>query len=183
MGERTAVYRFHDKAGTVIYVGISNNPVVRWQAHAADKPWWSDVVTREIEWFPTRQEAEREEARLIGALAPLWNRAPGMPDPALSVNLTKARKRKGWEPSEEMLALFARHEGQKAALGATRDELEALIIAEMMAGVSAVRMAKFLPWEAPSFQRIGKKGGVPPLREATVVSRNRAVQLPAQDTS
>jgi Nuclease subunit of the excinuclease complex len=177
---RTAVYRFYDKTGTVIYVGISNNPAVRLTQHAADKPWWGEVVTREIEWFPARQAAECEERRLIGALGPRWNRAPGMPDPSSTVDPRKARKRPGWEPPAQMYALFARYEQEQAQTAATRDELEALIIAEMMTGVSADRMAKFLPWEAPVFRKVGKKGGVPPLRASTVVSARRPVDVPSR---
>lgn len=175
---RTAVYRFYDKTGSAIYIGITNNPAVRWPGHAADKQWWADVVTREIEWFPSRQDAEREERRLIGALDPIRNRAPGMP--GRSAIPAKAPRRRGWEPPELLRELFAHCEQAQVDAATARDALEDAIIAEMMTGVSADRMAKFFPWEAPTFRKIGKKGGVPPLRESTVVSIRYAPPGPTE---
>ena len=49
MPERTALYRFFDEAGTLLYVGISNDPDVRWSYHARQKDWWPKVRSRTIE--------------------------------------------------------------------------------------------------------------------------------------
>jgi predicted GIY-YIG superfamily endonuclease len=170
---RTAAYRLYDRDDKVIYVGISNNPHARWSGHAADKPWWGDVVMREVEWFETREDAERIERQLIGSLTPRWNTAPGMPERITPA--ARGRKiRAGWEPPAEMTALIARYEREQQMIAATRDELEAFIVAEMTKGVSAHRMSKFLPWEPPMIAKIGKRGAVPPLRPATVVSARKA---------
>ncbi|MEU1497291.1 GIY-YIG nuclease family protein [Streptomyces sp. NPDC005732] len=169
---RTALYRFFDKDDQVIYVGISNNPRTRWQGHAADKPWWTDVVTREVEWFGTRKDAERAERREIGAHYPKWNTAPGMPDR----NEPEMRRapRKGWTPPASLVELFAHYEQQQEATGKARDELEQAIVAEMRTGVSGDRMAKYFPWEPQTFRRISKAAGIPPLRDRTVVSARKA---------
>ena len=169
---RTAIYRLFDEGDRIIYVGISNNPRARWEGHAADKPWWADVATREIEWFETRADAERAERQEISAHSPRWNVAPGMPDRSQPV--MRRALRKGWTPPESLVELFARYESEQGAVGKLRDELEQAIVAEMRAGVSGVRMAKFFPWEPETFRRLAKKAGVPPLREATVVSRAKA---------
>lgn len=168
---RTALYRLYDTKSRLLYVGISNNPRARWASHAADKDWWSDVAVREVEWFPSRGIAETEEARLIAALEPPKNSAPGMPrrdQPHVQ------RIRPGWEPPALMAALVAQYEAEQQTLAGTRDALEACIVEEMMKGVSAHRMAKFLPWESPMISKIGRNGGVPPLRPPTVVSARKA---------
>lgn len=70
---RTAVYRFHEEGGLLLYVGITNDPHVRWDAHERGKSWWSAVATRTIEWFPTRREALAVEAEAIRTEAPRHN--------------------------------------------------------------------------------------------------------------
>lgn len=169
---RTAIYRFFDGSDRIIYVGISNNPRARWEGHAADKPWWTDVATREIEWFDTRKDAERAERQEISAHSPRWNVAPGMPD--RSQPKVRRTLRKGWTPPDSLVELFARYEREQGAVGKLRDDLERAIIAEMHAGVSGVRMAKFFPWEPETFRRLAKKAGVAPLRESTVISARKA---------
>lgn len=37
------VYRFINKQGECIYIGITENPLVRWQAHRRKK-WWTEVA-------------------------------------------------------------------------------------------------------------------------------------------
>lgn len=169
---RTALYRFFDEDVQLIYVGISNNPRARWEGHATDKPWWTDVVTREIEWLDTRKDAERVERLEIGAHNPKWNIAPGMPD--RSKPEVRRAARKGWTPPDSLVELFARYEQEREAVGKLRDELELAIASEMLTGVSGDRIAKFFPWEPQTFRRIAKAAGIPPLRERTVVSAKKA---------
>lgn len=73
VAERTALYRLFDEAGSLLYVGITNDPDVRWTYHARQKEWWPEVYRRTIEWKPTRAEAEAAEAEAIGSEAPRWN--------------------------------------------------------------------------------------------------------------
>ncbi|UPZ27662.1 GIY-YIG nuclease family protein [Streptomyces sp. LRE541] len=169
---RTAIYRLFDCDDKLIYVGISNNPRSRWTDHSVSKPWWGEVATREIEWHDTRNDAERIERREIGAHRPKWNVAPGMPD--RKEPEVRRVPRKGWTPPDALVELFSRYEQEQEAVGKLRDELERAIVAEMLAGVSSDRMAKFFSWEAQTFRRISKAAGVPPLRERTVVSARKA---------
>lgn len=79
--EPTALYRFYDAAGVLLYVGISRNPVARWAQHATDKAWWPQVRKKTVELFGSRREAEIAEGRAIRSESPLHNLAPGRADP------------------------------------------------------------------------------------------------------
>lgn len=57
----TAVYRFFDRQGHLMYVGIAYDPAERWKHHAAKTRWWKDAADNTIEWYDTRAEAERAE--------------------------------------------------------------------------------------------------------------------------
>lgn len=164
---RTAVYRFYDNAGALIYVGITNNPSRRWALHAHEKPWWGDVTLREVEWFTTREEAEAVESQLIDSRRPKWNSDGGEP-PRGKPGLTSGRLQKGWEPDEHILGLVAQYDEDQRTLAQARDTLEAEIARVMRTGVSATRISKFLPFSTPMIQAIGKRAGVPLLREPTV---------------
>lgn len=164
---RTAVYRLYDRGDALIYVGISNLPQQRWKHHAAMQPWWPEVVVREIEWYETRAEAERAEDRCISAVRPRYNVKPGEPERGKPES--SGRRRPGWVPTPELLDLFKRLDDELEVAGATRDEIEAQIIDAMWTGVSASRIAKFIPWRAPTVQAIGKKAGVPLLRPTPTV--------------
>jgi hypothetical protein len=70
--ELTTVYRFYDKAGSLMYVGITNNGLSRFQNHSR-KEWWSRVATIKVEHWPTRQKALIREAFFIAKLKPELN--------------------------------------------------------------------------------------------------------------
>ncbi|WP_372344689.1 GntR family transcriptional regulator [Streptomyces sp. KL116D] len=71
--ERTALYRLYDEDDRLLYVGISSEPKKRMKAHAADKPWWPEVATRDFEWFDTRAEAADAEVETIRREQPAYN--------------------------------------------------------------------------------------------------------------
>jgi predicted GIY-YIG superfamily endonuclease len=70
---RCAVYRLRDASGSLLYVGISDNPTQRFRAHQSTKAWWSDVVSTTLEWFPDRRSAALAEAAAIVEEHPLHN--------------------------------------------------------------------------------------------------------------
>ncbi|MGW8679633.1 type II toxin-antitoxin system prevent-host-death family antitoxin [Streptomyces sp. NPDC055817] len=72
---RTALYRLFGAGDRLLYVGISTQPETRWTQHAADKPWWPLVLSRKVEWHPTRKEAEAAERTAVDAEEPLYNTA------------------------------------------------------------------------------------------------------------
>jgi hypothetical protein len=164
---RTAVYRLYDASDELIYVGITNNPPQRWRLHAYDKPWWTQVVTREVEWHSTRAGAEAAERQLISAHRPVCNIDGGQPERG-KPGSTSGHLQPGWVPDAQTLELVAAYEARQDELAAARDALEARIADVMRGGVSATRISKFLPFSAPLLQAIGKRAGVPLLRKATV---------------
>lgn len=74
-GERTMLYRFYDEAGDLLYVGITDDPHVRWAAHSRKRgnPWWARVRVVHTEWHPTRAEAEAAEVVAIRREQPQYN--------------------------------------------------------------------------------------------------------------
>lgn len=71
----TAVYRFFDRGGRLLYVGIAYDPGERWKHHAAKTKWWKDAVDNTIEWYDTRAEAERAEVVALRYEKPVYNKA------------------------------------------------------------------------------------------------------------
>lgn len=81
----TALYRFFDTEGKLLYAGITGDPAKRWPGHKG-KLWWPEIASMTIEWFDTRAEAAALERRAIRNEAPQHNiihmlRAPAPPAP------------------------------------------------------------------------------------------------------
>jgi hypothetical protein len=70
--DHVALYRFFAATGGLLYIGICDEPVKRWYAHA-DKPWWPEVCTFRVVWFPSREEAASAEAAAILEERPEYN--------------------------------------------------------------------------------------------------------------
>lgn len=68
----TALYRFYDDRGQLLYIGISNRPRTRWQQHSVSKSWWSTVAHPTIQWLPS-DVAEASEKLAIARERPLFN--------------------------------------------------------------------------------------------------------------
>lgn len=69
----TTLYRFYDRAGQLLYIGITATPPKRFAKHQAEKEWWHAIVNVKLEHFPTRQEALDAERAAIVAERPLYN--------------------------------------------------------------------------------------------------------------
>ncbi|MEV5314282.1 GIY-YIG nuclease family protein [Streptomyces sp. NPDC052610] len=72
---RTALYRFRDAAGSLLYLGISSDPDRRETQHARDaaETWYPLVSDRTVTWFDSREEAEAAEKAAIAAERPRFN--------------------------------------------------------------------------------------------------------------
>jgi hypothetical protein len=171
---RTALYRFYNQHDELLYIGISNKPRARWKTHEAKQPWWPEVITREVEWFDTRPEAERAETTAISAENPRWNDAPGMPDYKAGGTLGSHKPKKPWALPAHFGPLLEEYESAGKRLGIARDALDAAIVAEMRRGVSAHRIAQKIPFSEQALRMLGRGAGVPRLSEPTVVSVKRA---------
>lgn len=74
--ERTALYRYFDADGELLYIGISNDPDFRWKAHlygSGRNAWPKQAARRTIEWCDARAEALKAEEAAIKAERPLYN--------------------------------------------------------------------------------------------------------------
>ncbi|MEV6738647.1 type II toxin-antitoxin system prevent-host-death family antitoxin [Streptomyces sp. NPDC051104] len=71
--ERTAVYRLFDEDEALLYVGVAQDPRVRFRQHRREKPWWPQVAVREVEWHDSREQALKAEADTIARELPRHN--------------------------------------------------------------------------------------------------------------
>jgi predicted GIY-YIG superfamily endonuclease len=70
---RTALYRYIDSGGRLLYVGITGKPKERWQAHSR-RPWATGATERTVEWFDRRTAALHAEKVAIQTEKPVYNR-------------------------------------------------------------------------------------------------------------
>lgn len=71
------LYRLRNVASELLYVGITNDLRARFAAHSREQPWWHEVVSCAVEFWPNRVSLENEEVRIIQIERPLYNKRPG----------------------------------------------------------------------------------------------------------
>lgn len=73
---RTALYRFYDARGVLLYVGITNSPRHRFHQHATnpENEWWHAQVSHRLHWYDTRRQALRAEYVTIRTEHPIHNK-------------------------------------------------------------------------------------------------------------
>jgi predicted GIY-YIG superfamily endonuclease len=71
--EPAALYRLYNTDGTLLYIGITDNPDRRFKQHRDTKPWWPQVTQKSVEWRPNRLRALADEAAAIEAETPIYN--------------------------------------------------------------------------------------------------------------
>ena len=77
------LYRHFDKAGKLLYVGISLNAVYRLAQHRDCAHWFEEIARIDIELFPNRREALFAERKAIANENPRHNLArPAFPSEA-----------------------------------------------------------------------------------------------------
>jgi predicted GIY-YIG superfamily endonuclease len=82
----TALYRFYDAEGNLLYVGVTGNPASRFSDHRRTSSWWAQADRHEVEWLPHWNAALKAERRAIQEEMPRWNsvfntkRVAGSPD-------------------------------------------------------------------------------------------------------
>jgi hypothetical protein len=69
----TALYRIYDAKTRLLYVGISEDPVVRLRTHRASAGWSYLARSWSREWFTTRGLAMSAEFRAVEGEGPLFN--------------------------------------------------------------------------------------------------------------
>jgi hypothetical protein len=69
----THLYRHYDFDGKLLYVGVSNNVLGRWDGHKHKATWADQVAVITVDHYPTREEAEDAEANAIITEKPRFN--------------------------------------------------------------------------------------------------------------
>lgn len=71
---RTALYRYFDSNGELLYIGVSIDPDGRLKAHRDNRePWVGAAVRRTVEWHDSRPLALAAEEDAIKAECPRYN--------------------------------------------------------------------------------------------------------------
>jgi predicted GIY-YIG superfamily endonuclease len=68
-----ALYRFFDKYGDLLYIGITMDLPARMGNHRREKPWWTDAAVIEIEHYDNRAAALEAERIAIKVETPRYN--------------------------------------------------------------------------------------------------------------
>jgi len=68
-----ALYRLFTDRCDLLYVGISLSALQRMSSHRARQPWWHEVASIEIEYYPTRQAVLSAERQAIRTEHPRYN--------------------------------------------------------------------------------------------------------------
>jgi predicted GIY-YIG superfamily endonuclease len=129
MTEPTAVYRFYDKQGALLYVGATRGPQARWRQHASKRAWWPDVARKTIRWYQAKDAALAAEKEAIRAECPRYNVMHLRPAGPIVDTLTELR---------------AELRANRAILGARLKEARALAVESKASGVSERRIAELL---------------------------------------
>jgi hypothetical protein len=70
----TSVYRYYDRFGALIYVGITSRGAARNAQHNNGAPWWPYVVRQSVEHYDDRPVAGAREKALIRQYRPPFNK-------------------------------------------------------------------------------------------------------------
>jgi hypothetical protein len=74
--DTTALYRLWDAADGLLSVGRTYHPRMRFDQHAAEKPWWPEVARKTVVWYGTLADAKAAENEAIEREKPRHNGIP-----------------------------------------------------------------------------------------------------------
>lgn len=76
--DAVALYRLFDEGGSLLYAGISKDPMHRWEEHSGNA-WWTQVATYTVTWYAVCSEARAAEKVALATEGPIHNvhSAPG----------------------------------------------------------------------------------------------------------
>lgn len=70
----TSLYKYYDRDGILIYVGITSRGMQRNSEHNTSKSWWQYVNHQTVEHHRTRASALHRESEIIRKFAPPFNK-------------------------------------------------------------------------------------------------------------
>lgn len=145
---RTALYRFYDAAGTLLYIGVSLDVRQRWKQHALDKTWWPEVAERTVEWHDSYPKALYAESAAIRAERPLYNirhngphRTPPPPRPVI--------RQPRWRPNKAFRDAMILTDARRACVSGEAKQIreDAGLALSAVAGSVGVTRATVYGWE------------------------------------
>lgn len=142
---RTALYRVFDSTGKLLYVGISQNPDIRFGQHSQTKLWWSEVDVRKVEWYETRAEAATAEKVAIKAEMPHWNLHHAVPQISDS----------------EATRIFNEYRAAREEAALLLPIIKEQAVQGMKAGATATQLAELTGISAEVFRRLARDNDVP----------------------
>jgi predicted GIY-YIG superfamily endonuclease len=164
----TALYRFYDKTGNLLYVGISDNLGTRFYNHARKKPWWPQVATANVEWFDTRAKAAKAERKAIRSEHPLWNIVhKGRPRRSARVKPSPTRE-PSFVPSPEDAKLFRVYRRARKEANELLPQVREFAAQALKDGATVGQLSKWTGLTDEVFRRIARAEGVERLRPPTV---------------
>lgn len=95
VSEPTALYRYFDCYGDLLYVGISLSAVTRLSQHKKHL-WFQDITDIKVEWFAEREDAESAEVRAIRNEFPEHNVTHRVKFPPWAIFQETTGKVDGW---------------------------------------------------------------------------------------
>jgi hypothetical protein len=101
VSDRSTVYRFYDRQGRLLYVGVAGDFLSRWGQHRQQKDWWPLIAQFTVEHFRSRGLARAEELARAAE-----HRAIRDERPRFNVQGTHRRAFTGREEEDILTALF-----------------------------------------------------------------------------
>ncbi|OCB57654.1 hypothetical protein A5677_16960 [Mycobacterium malmoense] len=71
--KRHILYRFFNKDDELLYVGLTDNPGIRFRTHQSTQTWYTECVLATMEHFDSRNALKRAELNAIRVEKPKYN--------------------------------------------------------------------------------------------------------------
>lgn len=72
--DQIKLYRYFDKEGTLLYIGITSDEIARMVAHRGTKHWYKQVTRIDLEFYDSLELAMLAEKKAIHSEKPLHNK-------------------------------------------------------------------------------------------------------------
>lgn len=118
----TALYRFYDAGGQLLYVGITCRTAVRFRDHQKTAEWWPRQRSVTVAWRPDRDTAAAEELVAIREEKPLYNLAGRLP-----TQPRRHPRRQSWPPPDLRGAIAADVRAEIGRAGRPKSEIRAVL--------------------------------------------------------
>lgn len=158
---KTALYRFFDKDGKLLYVGITERFGQRWGDHAKQKHWWPEVAKAEAEWHETREAAASAEIAAIKAEEPRYNVVHSVERKGRVVKVLRGPRPNG-SALGHLRDCSETYERTRAERESARAAVNEVIIEALESGATPTEVNKLSPFTPAYVRRIAKEAGVAP---------------------